>query len=60
MRQVAEMVLEGCESGDDLALESEGWDSIGDAFLGFRDYFKDVWRRRWRVDRFGSSTSARY
>jgi hypothetical protein len=40
------MVLEGCESGDDLALESEGWDSIGDVFLGFRD-FKDVWRRRW-------------
>jgi hypothetical protein len=35
------MVLERCESGDDLALQPEGRDSVGDAFLGVRDNFED-------------------
>ena len=33
MRQVTEMVLEGCESGDDLALQPERRHAVGDALL---------------------------
>lgn len=39
--QVAEMVLERCESGDDLPLHPEGRDSIGDPLFSFRDDLKD-------------------
>ena len=33
MGQVTEVVLEGCEAGDDLAIQSEGRRAIGDALL---------------------------
>ena len=33
MGQVTEVVLEGCESGDDLALQPERRHAVGDALL---------------------------
>ena len=54
------MVLERSESGDDLPVESERRDLIGDPLFGLGDYLENRWRSRCSVDRFGSSRSARY
>ena len=35
------MVLEGCESGYDLAMPPKRGDSVGDPLFGFGDHFMD-------------------
>jgi len=39
--QVAEVLLERCESSDPFPLQPEGRNSAGDALFGFRDHVKD-------------------
>ena len=42
MRQVAEMVLERCESGDDFPLHPECRETVGDSFFRFGHHPKNV------------------
>jgi hypothetical protein len=41
MRQVAQVVLEGGETGDDFSIDPEGGHAVRDALLGFGDDPKD-------------------
>ncbi len=41
MRQVAEMVLERCESGDDFPLHPECRETVGDSFVSVGHHLKD-------------------
>ena len=41
MGQVAQVILESGESDDDLSVDSESRDLIGDPFFSLRDYIED-------------------